>query len=92
MSLLCLGAEGMACSGIWLIMVFLFLIAAMLKKQLDEILGMDFSMPGGAIVGILSFIIIFLVTKSAKWGFIISLILLIVAGFIAGPYLGGGEE
>lgn len=97
MSLVCLGAEtGMACNGAWLIVVFLFFAAAILRKQIEDFLGMEFSLPASAGAGILVFIVVFFISQNHKLGLAVGLITLLVAGFLLGPFLnpyfGGSDE
>lgn len=90
---LCFGYEGFDCSISWLVMVGLFFLAAILKKQLADFSDFEFSMLGGTIAGLLIYIIVTIITHSMKWSFAAGLIGVLVAGFLAGPFLeGGGSE
>ena len=79
------------CSINWGVMILLFFIAAILRKQLNENLELDFSMIGGTIIGILAFIVMFTFTGNLKWSFFAGVAGIIGGGFVAAPFLGDGS-
>lgn len=93
------GFEGFDCSLLWIVILLLFFLAALFRKNIAEgILGMDFSLIGSTIFAEILFIIIILVSKSIKWSFLIALIGLLIGGFVSAPWMpdgsseGGGGE
>lgn len=99
MSLGCFaGQEGFSCSFLWILMIVLFFISAMLRRQINDLLGMDFSLIGATVGAELSFVIIMLITKSFQWSFIGGIVVCIIAGFVSASFMpdsdserGGGE-
>lgn len=93
------GFEGFDCSILWIILILLFFVAAVFRKNIaDELLGMDFSLIGGTGGGAIIFIIMIYITHSMKWSGIIGLIGVVTGGLIGAQFLpdtdsgGGGNE
>jgi len=84
------------CIGTWdcslniIIMVVIFFVVAILRKQLSEGLDTDFSMIGGTVLGELVFIILMFVLSNQKLSFIGGLVGVLVGGFLGGQFLGDG--
>lgn len=87
------GFVGFDCSILWFIMIGLFFVAAMFRKNIAEgLLDMDFSLIGGASGGAIIFIIMMYITHSMKWGGIAGLVGVIVGGFLGAQFLPDGES
>ena len=87
------GFAGFDCSILWIIIVLLFFAAAVFRKNIaDGLLGMSFSLIGGAISGAIVFIIMIYITHSMKWSGIIGLVGVIAGGFIGATFLPDGES
>ena len=84
------GFEGFDCSILWIIMVLIFFLAAITRRQIaDQLLGMDFSLIASSILGELSFVIVIIITKSYKFGLLAGIVGLLAGGFIGSKFLGG---
>lgn len=94
MSILCFaGFEGFDCSILWIIMILLFFIAAVIRRQLNEFTDMGFSLIGSVILAEIGFVIAAFIFHSFRWAFLVGLIALLVGGFLGGPIIGDtGEE
>jgi len=90
MTILCLGAEGFDCSLAWMAMIGLFFLGAILRKQVSELMDMEFSLIGGVSASTITFIILFLIFHSLQWSSLAGLLALILGGFLLGPLIGGG--
>lgn len=87
------GFQGFDCSILWIIIILLFFTAAIFRKNIAEgILGIDFSLIGGAVGGAIVFIIMIYITHSMKWSGIIGLVGVIVGGFVGATFLPDGES
>lgn len=76
-----------------LVMVVIFFISAILRKQLSEVADLDFSVIGSAVVGEITFFITMLLFGNLQWGFLASLVGILAGGFLAATFLDeGGEE
>ena len=83
---LCFGTEGWGCSVVWLVMIVLFFIAAITRKQISEWIDTGFSLIGAAVLGEIAFIIC-LYIFSLKISFLIGLIGIFAGGFIGAMFL-----
>ena len=91
MSFLCFaGAEGWGCSLLWIMMIVIFFIAAMARKQLSELMDIEFSMIGAVILGEIMFIIMEFATHSHKWSILVAIVALLVGGFVGNMFFGDG--
>jgi len=82
------GFAGFDCSILWIMMIGLFFVAAIFRKNIAEgLLDMDFSLIGGAGIGCLVFFIMTYITHSMKWSGIAGLVGVIVGGFIGAQFL-----
>lgn len=89
---LCFGNEGWACSMVWIVMVVLFFIAAILRRQLSDLLNINFSMIGGTILGELSFIIFSYIFTGLKFPFLLGVVGVFAGGFLGSIWDSSGEE
>ena len=89
---ICFGTVGWDCTGLWLAGVAVFFIAAILRKQLVEMIGMDFSMWGGLIVGEIGLILSVVIMGNLKWAVLIALIGTLAGGFLLAPFFGDTSE
>jgi hypothetical protein len=89
------GFTGFDCSLLYIVMILLFFLAAIFRKQVAENLGIDFTLIGSTALAEGAFIIIIILFSSMKWGFLAGLIGLLIGGFALAPFLpdseGGGE-
>ena len=80
-------------------MILLFFVAAVFRKNIaEDLLGMDFSLIGSSISGVIVFVIITYITHSMKWSAIIAIGGVLLGGFLGATFLpdgssdsGGGE-
>lgn len=87
------GFAGFDCSILWIIMILLFFVAAVFRKNIaDGLLGIDFSLIGGSGAGAIVFVIMIYITHSIKWSGIAGLVGVIVGGFIGAKFLPDGES
>jgi ABC-type multidrug transport system permease subunit len=87
------GYAGFDCSILWMMMIGLFFVAAVFRKNIAEgILDMDFSLIGGSVAGAITFIIMTYITHSMKWSGIIGLIGVVTGGFVGAQFLPDGES
>ena len=89
MTLGCFGGfEGFDCSILWIVMILLFFIAAIFRRQVaDGLLGTDFSLIGSAVLAEVAFFLMVVITQSMKWGFLAGLIGIFVGGFVGAKFL-----
>jgi hypothetical protein len=87
-NLFCIGRfEGWNCSLFWIVIILLFFITAIFRRQVAEnLIGIDFSLIGGTISSVGVFILISLIFGSMKWGFIFGIIGAIIGGFLLVPF------
>ena len=83
---LCLGTWD--CSLSIIIMVVIFFITSILRKQLSDFVDGGFSLIGGTVLGELVYIILMFVISSLKWSFIGGLVGILIGGFLGGTFLG----
>ena len=76
------GAEGWACSSQWLIMVVIFFIAAIARRQLVDLAGVNFSLIGATALGEIVFVIFLFIFDGVKFTILIGLVGVFVGGFI----------
>jgi hypothetical protein len=76
------GFEGWDCSMLYIVMVALFFVTAIMRRQIVDLMDMEFSLIGGAIAAELTFIIVIIITHSLKWSFVIALIGALVGGVL----------
>ena len=87
------GFAGFDCSLLWIIMIILFFIAAMFRKNIAEgLLDMEFSLIGGSIGAVIVFIIMIYITHSMKWSGVAGLVGVIIGGFVGATFLPDGES
>ena len=87
------GYAGFDCSILWIMMIGLFFVAAIFRKNIAEgLLDMDFSLIGGSVAGAIVFIIMTYITHSMKWSGIIGLIGVVAGGFVGAQFLPDGES
>ena len=87
------GFAGFDCSILWMIMIGLFFVAAIFRKNIAEgILGMGFSLIGSIVIGVVVFVVMAYITHSMKWSGLIALIGVIAGGFIGSTFLPDGES
>jgi len=84
------GLTGFDCSISWIVMVLLFFLGAILRRQADSLLGMEFSLIGSTILSEIVFIIMLYITHSMKWSFLLGIVGVLVGGFIGAMWFGGG--
>jgi len=92
---ICLGESGWACSSLWLVMVVLFFVGAIARRQIVDLMGQNFSLIGATILGELSFIIFYLIFSSTKIAFIVGIVAVFIGGFVGAIWDesdGGGFE
>jgi len=86
------GLGGFDCSLAWIIMIVLFFIAAIFRRQIaDGLLGVGFSLIGATILGEAAFIVSLYLFEGMKMPFIFGTIGVIVGGFIGTIWLEDGE-
>ena len=87
------GFGGFDCSILWIILVLLFFVAALFRKNIAEgMLDMDFSLIGGTVMGAIVFVIMTYITHSIKWSGFVGVIGVIIGGFIGAQFLPDGES
>ena len=86
---ICFGTDGTGCSVLWVMMIVLFFIAAIIRKQAEDIFDYSFSLIGALVAGELLFIILYLITDAVKWGFIAGLVGVLAGGILTGLFFGG---
>lgn len=87
------GFTGFDCSILWIIMIGLFFVAAVFRKNIAEgLLDIDFSLIGGSGGGAIIFIIMSYITHSMKWSGIAGLVGVVVGGFLGASFLPDGES
>jgi len=87
---ICLGNT--TCSISVLIMIVIFFITAIARRQLSSTAETDFSLIGGTAAGEIAYIILYVITSSLKWSFIGGLIGIVVGGFLGGQFFGDGGD
>ena len=78
-----------ACTMAKVVLVVIFFIGAIAGKWLE---GMNFNKLYGIIGGLLFALIAMTLTAAPKWGMVGGIIGLLVGGFLAGQWIGGGDE
>ncbi len=87
------GFGGFDCSLLWIIMIGLFFVAAVFRKNIAEgLLDMDFSLIGGSVIGAIVFIIMIYITHSMEWSGIAGVVGVIIGGFVGAHFLPDGES
>lgn len=87
------GFAGFDCSLLWIIMIGIFFVAAVFRKNIaGGLLDTDFSLIGGAGIGAIIFVITIFITHSMKWSGIIGLVGMVIGGFIGARFLPDGES
>ena len=88
------GFEGFDCSIVWILMTVLFFLVAIIRRQIVDTFGYDFSLIGGTIGGELAFFIVILITKSMKFSFLAGIIAAIAVGLLSVNWFsdGGGGD
>lgn len=76
------GTEGWACSTVWIVMVVLFFIAAIARRQLVDLINVNFSLIGAVIAGEIVFVLFLYVFDGLKIPFILGLVGIAVGGMI----------
>ena len=85
------GYEGFGCSIAWLLMVLIFFISAIFRKQIAEgLLNTEFSLIGSVILGEVGFVVGSFLTHSFKWSFLIGMFALVVGGLVGSKFLPDG--
>lgn len=87
------GFTGFDCSILWIIIVVLFFIAAILRKNVAEaILNKGFSIIGATALGVILYVIMLYITHSIKWSAILGIVGVVIGGFIGSSFLPDGES
>lgn len=94
------GFAGFDCSILWIIMILLFFVAAIFRKNIaEDLLGIDFSLIGSSVGGVILFVAMAYITHSMKWSAIIAVGGVLLGGFLGATFLpdgssdsGGGES
>ena len=82
------GTYGMA----WLGLVLLTFIIMFAKKWLSEEAGLPFNWIFASIGAGLAYLITISISCSFKWAFLLGFLGLVIVGFGAGYFIGGGED
>ncbi len=85
------GLGGWDCSISWFIMIFVFFIGAVYRKQIASRMEMGYSLIGGTVIGAIAFIILMYITHSFKFAFVLSAIANIVGAYLVAPFMPDGE-
>ena len=88
----CFGIEGFGCTLFYFAAVVIFFLSAIMRKQLGELIGIDFSMWGGLIIGELTLIISMLILGNLKWAALVAILGMFVGGFFLAPIFGDSSE
>lgn len=86
------GFLGFDCSILWIIIILLFFVAAIFRKNIAGLIDMDFSLIGGTAGGIIVFVVMIYITHSMEWSGIIGVIGVIIGGFVGASFLPDGES
>ena len=87
------GFEGFDCSILWIIMILIFFMAAVVRRQVaDQLLDMDFSLLASTIVAEIAFVITVFITKSHKFGLLAGLVGVLIGGFLGAKFIGSEES
>ena len=84
------GTEGWACSVTWIMMIIIFFVAAIIRRQASEWIETGFSLIGAVVLGELVYIIS-LYVFSSKVAFMLGFVGVLVGGFIGAMFLGDTE-
>ena len=90
---ICLGKEGFACSLAWLVLVVIFFIAMIIRKQCDDgaLAGVGYNVMGALIGGFGVAIILTIIFTSFKWALIGGIAGVLIGGFVAGRFFDSNE-
>jgi len=77
------GTSGFDCSLVWIIMTILFFIAAIARRQLSDLLDINFSLIGATILGEIAFVATLYIFSGMKIPFVLG-----IAGIVAGGLIG----
>ena len=75
-----------------ILMAVIFFIGAILRKQIPDAGGPDFSLIGSCALGEIVFIAMMFILSSQKWAFLGALIGIAIGGFLGGSILGSGDS
>jgi len=78
------------CSIAWFSIGIIIFAVLILRKQLNDNIGIDYNLIGGFVGSIVPFLIIVSISGSAKWSLIVGLIGAVIGGVVGGLFLGGG--
>jgi len=85
------GFVGFDCSMLWIIMILLFFICAIARRQLTDLIGTSFNLIISVVVSEIAFIASIYISHSMKWSFLIGIVGSLVGGFLGGSFLGEDE-
>ena len=86
------GMQGFDCSLLWVSMIGIFFIAAMARKQINDLLNMNFSMIGATVGGIIVYNILIFATHNLKWALLSGIVALFIAGFLSASFMPDAES
>ena len=86
------GLTGFDCSISWIIMILLFFIAAICRRQFYNLFSLNFSLIGGTALGEILFVAFLYVFNGMKFPFIIGLVGVFAGGFLGSIWDQSGEE
>lgn len=75
-----------------LVMIVLFFVAAIIRKQVEDNFGIDFNLIGATGVGLIVYTLIITFTGSIGASFLLGIVGILVGGFGAGAFFGGVTE
>jgi len=81
-----------ACAGARLTMVGLFFLNALVRKWGGEEVGLEYNFWAGLGGAFLGWLIPLMFTGNIKISFVIGLVAMLVGGYGAGTFLGGGDD
>ena len=87
------GFEGFDCSIVYILMILLFFITAIFRRQVaDALLNMPYSLIGGTAAAEIVYIVSIYITHNFRWAFLFGLIGCMAGGFVGAWFLPDGES
>jgi len=78
------------CSMGWFSIAITFFLALVLRRQAEDLLGMQFNLAGALAVGLGLNVVITTLTGSVRWSLLGGILGVVVGGFVIGMFFEGG--
>lgn len=78
------------CSMAWFSVAITFFLAMVLRRQSEDLLGMQFNLPGALGAGLGLNILITTLTGSVRWSLLAGILGVAIGGFVLGLFFEGG--